>query len=137
MSIYDLRFTPQATKGLGPSKPYTTFPGPHSADRFGLGFAYDPTLGLVATAHSSSTTTADDGHGVSLFSTRTRRLVPSPLNARVFAGPVTCLRFADLRAEGGAGGLARVGSGSVLVASGGVVEEWACQGLGWESRLQE
>jgi hypothetical protein len=47
MSIYDLRFTPLSNYSL--SKPYTTFQGSYSCDRFGLGFDYDPLLDLIAT----------------------------------------------------------------------------------------
>jgi hypothetical protein len=46
MSIYDLRFTP-LSESL--SKPYMTFPGSYASDRFGLGFDYDPVLGMIAT----------------------------------------------------------------------------------------
>jgi hypothetical protein len=46
MSIYDLRFTP-LSESL--SKPYMTFPGSYASDRFGLGFDYDPVLGVIAT----------------------------------------------------------------------------------------
>ena len=46
VSIYDLRYTP-LSKAL--SRPYMTFGGACAADRFGLGFDYDPVLGLIAT----------------------------------------------------------------------------------------
>jgi hypothetical protein len=46
MSIYDLRYTPRSWR---PSEPYMTFQGAYASDRFGLGFDYDPSLGLVAT----------------------------------------------------------------------------------------
>lgn len=46
MSIYDLRYVP-LSKSL--SKPYMTFQGSYASDRFGLGFDYDPVLGLIAT----------------------------------------------------------------------------------------
>jgi hypothetical protein len=46
MSIYDLRYTP-LSQSL--SKPYMMFQGSYACDRFGLGFAYDPSLGLIAT----------------------------------------------------------------------------------------
>jgi WD40 repeat protein len=46
MSIYDLRFSP-LSESL--SKPYMTFPGSYASDRFGLGFDYDPVLGVIAT----------------------------------------------------------------------------------------
>ena len=46
MSIYDLRYTPRSWR---PSEPYMTFQGAYSSDRFGLGFDYDPSLGLIAT----------------------------------------------------------------------------------------
>jgi hypothetical protein len=49
MSIYDLRFTP-LSESL--SKPYMTFPGSYASDRFGLGFDYDPVLGMIATGMS-------------------------------------------------------------------------------------
>jgi hypothetical protein len=49
MSIYDLRFTP-LSESL--SKPYMTFPGSYASNRFGLGFDYDPALGVIATGMS-------------------------------------------------------------------------------------
>jgi hypothetical protein len=46
MSIYDLRYTP-ISQSL--SKPYMMLQGSYACDRFGLGFDYDPSLGLIAT----------------------------------------------------------------------------------------
>ena len=62
MSIYDLRFTPSfismpsIPKCNGPltslTKPYMTIAGAYAVNRFGLGFDYDPALGLIATGTS-------------------------------------------------------------------------------------
>ncbi len=130
MSIYDLRFTkPQAL-----TNPYITISGSYASDRYGLGFDYDPILGLVATAHGS-------GDRVSLFSTRTGKLVESPINKHNFAGPyewaergsVTDIKFANIR-EPVRG---KNGVKSIFTANGVAVEEWSVEGGGVESEMQK
>jgi hypothetical protein len=218
MSIYDLRYTP-ISQSL--SKPYMTFQGSYASDRFGLGFDYDPLLGLIATgtsiffsfpfyrplkfmkdghikkvpilqgveqscpsqymrvasifhnskpashpslflplpltqqtAHTSSAaSTSSAGHHVSLFSTRTGKIVPSPLNSYHFSTPVTCIQFTNaIRARSNASS-GRSSEGdivgddgrpcennepkSIVTTSGGRIAEWSVQGLGAEDERQE
>ena len=133
MSIYDLRYTP-LVKASRTSKQYIEFPAARQPDRFGLGFDYEPTMNVVATAHSD---TSQKQNRVSLFSTKTGQAIPSPLGAHNFREPVTCIRFANLRSGLVDGKIdSSIGPKGIVVASG-VLDVWSPEGCGIETDEQE
>lgn len=127
MSIYDLRNTPipqKVQKGkqgqwthISKSTAFLEFHIPQEmrADRYGLGFAYSAELGLVARASSQPT----GKNKVTLYSSKTGRIIDCRLTRHDFKEPVTCI---DIRRV-------RDGPESVFIASGGEILEWTCMGL--------
>ena len=139
MCIYDIRFArrprtaPRApAKGhqartrnptietpITPSEPYLNFavPAGRTSDRYGLGFDYDPEMNVVAAASSNTTY----GHHLTLYSASTGKVMGGgdlPLTETQYASPVTCVEWARVRD----------GPKSLLLASGGLIEEWTPQG---------
>jgi hypothetical protein len=101
-------------------------------------------------AHSSAFTTvaASFGNRISLFSTRTGKIVSSPINSHLFSVPVTCIQFTNAirsRCAGFAGGILSDDGRprennepkSIVTADGGRIDEWSVQGLGFEDEQQE
>ena len=159
MSIYDLRYIsrPQWTSTES-TRPYLDFSKYQDSDRHGLGFDYDPDLGLIASGESVCVGTSSEGqerkltmflprqasaNGLSnntvlLFSARSGKVIDSRLNKHHFISPVTCIRFARTRSTV-TGELVPIDNEpkSVLIAAGCDVDEGSWQGLGFEQDDQE
>jgi len=126
MSLYDLRYTPtpnryRKQKSKAPTTPYILFNIPQNrmSDRYGLGFDMDSELGIVASATSSGSS-----HHVSLYSVHTgKKMRDSPLN-KSFDNPITCIKMTRVRD----------GPKSILLASGGQIEEWTAMGIGGDRK---
>jgi hypothetical protein len=99
-------------------------------------------------AHSAARGPAGlTGDRISLFSTRTGKIVPSPLNCHPFPAPVTCIQFTNaIRSRCADSSVILAGDGrprennepkSIVTASGGRIDEWSVQGLGCEDERQE
>jgi hypothetical protein len=74
-----------------------------------------------------NTTSSAYSEGITLFSTRTGQAVKSPFDAYHHQMPVTCLKFSRIRD----------GPPSILITSNSEIEEWNCQGEGFESEEAE
>jgi hypothetical protein len=99
-------------------------------------------------AHSAAIGPAElTGHRISLFSARTGKIVPSPLNCYSFPAPVTCIQFSNaIRSRCADSSVILADDGrprennepkSIITASGDRINEWSVQGLGVEDEWQE